>query len=84
MFYLVVWGMIAAGLVYFAVKRTRIFLTLLGFSLLFIAAPAGLMSTWHDPTYSDGYIVGGALAFSGVIILVIALSLSKKKKPRRS
>jgi|GEM_PF-4421523 len=84
---IVICGLIAAGLAYLAIKKTRLFVILLGIVALLAALPVAVMaeigmngccgapSTGHE---GEGYALGALLGLAGLILLIFNGKFRKK------
>ena len=86
---LVIYGSIAAALVYFAIKKTRLFMTLLGIAAILGSLPLGfffeigLNGCCGAPSTGRegwGYALGILVGAAGVALIILS---GKLKKPGR-
>lgn len=86
---ILIYGSLLAGLIYFAIKKTRIFVILLGIAATIAAVPVGFFaeigingccgaaSTNHERV---GFILGALLGILGIALLVNNGKFKKKLK----
>jgi hypothetical protein len=86
---ILIYGSLLAGLVYFAIKQTRLFVILLGVAAIIAAIPVGFLaevsingccgapSTNHE---GIGFILGALLGILGIVLLIKNGKFKKKLK----